>query len=250
MPTTRILDLPSQSATHAHPEHQLVLGLNGCADFEVDGTGGAVSRLHACIVPGDAAHAFSGRGENRMLILDVAMQEFTDAGLKRLFDRPRFLTLDSRLLGLLDFAGVELGRHGSDTPVAWHLGNTVLHAISQQLSSYVPSPRAALDIEVLRRYVMQHLDKPISVRDLARQVHVSPSHFHALFRQATGHTPHHFVQICRVRQAADWLRETRLPIAEVASRSGFCSQSALTHATRRHLGLTPGAIRQGVAAAS
>lgn len=227
-----------------------MLGLDGCADFEVGGTGGAVSRLHACIVPGDAAHAFSGRGENRMLILDVAVQEFVDADLQQLFDRPRFLAVDPRLHGLLDFAHVELGRHGSDTPVAWHLGNTVLHAIRQQLSAYVSPSRPALDIALLRRYVTHHLDKPISVKDLARQVHVSPSHFHALFRQATGHTPHHFVQLCRVRQAADWLRETHLPIAEIASRSGFCSQSALTHATRRHLGLTPGAIRQGIAAAS
>lgn len=227
-----------------------MLGLDGCADFEVGGTGGAVSRLHACIVPGDAAHAFSGRGENRMLILDVAMQEFGDGeAVQQLFDRPRFLTLDSRLHGLLDFAHVELGRHGSDTPVAWHLGNTVLHAVSQQLSAAVSSSRPALDVELLSRYVKQHLDKPISVKDLARQVHVSPSHFHSLFRRATGQTPHHFVQICRVRQAAEWLRETHLPIAEIASRSGFCTQSALTHATRRHLGLTPGAIRQGIATA-
>ncbi|HIQ54881.1 MAG TPA: AraC family transcriptional regulator, partial [Pseudomonas pachastrellae] len=41
---TRILDLPVQTATHAHPEHQLVIGLRGCADFEVQGQGGAVNR--------------------------------------------------------------------------------------------------------------------------------------------------------------------------------------------------------------
>ena len=68
---TRILDLPVQTATHAHPEHQLVIGLRGCADFEVQGQGGAVNRLHACVVPSGEAHAFSGRGHNNMLIMDL-----------------------------------------------------------------------------------------------------------------------------------------------------------------------------------
>ena len=252
MPKTRILDLPVKSISHAHPEHQLVVGLDGCADFEIAGAGGAVSRLHACIVPGDAAHAFSGRGGNRMLILDVALHEFGDreSSLQRLFDKPRFVNLDARLHGLLDFASVELGQQSSDTPLAWHLGNTLLHAIGDQLDASPVSRRPTLDVETLKQYVMKHLDKPISVEDLARQVHISPSHFYSVFRRATGHTPHQYVQICRVRQAASWLREGQLSIAEVANRSGFCSQSALTHATRRHLGLTPGAIRQGLPAAS
>ncbi|MEE3157945.1 MAG: AraC family transcriptional regulator, partial [Pseudomonadota bacterium] len=38
---------------------------------------------------------------------------------------------------------------------------------------------------------------------------------------------------------------TRLPVAEVASRCGFSSQSALTHALRRQLGETPRAVRLG-----
>lgn len=252
MPRSRILDLPSQSNAHAHPEHQLVLGLDGCADFEVNGTGGTVSRLHACIVPGDADHVFAGRGTNRMLILDVALQECADdaADLQRLFDRPRFVPLDARLHGLLDFAGLELCRQDSDTPLAWHVASAVLHAVTRHLDASPPASRASLDIDSLQRYVMARLDKPISVRDLASQVHISPSHFHSVFRRVAGCTPHHFVQRCRVRQAARWLTETQLSIAEVASRSGFCSQSALTHATRRHLGLTPGAIRQRIAATS
>ena len=68
---TRILDLPDQSATHSHAEHQLIVGLDGSAEFEVMGKGGTVNRLHACLVPSCERHAFSGRGDNQMLILDL-----------------------------------------------------------------------------------------------------------------------------------------------------------------------------------
>ena len=92
---TRILDLPTQAATHAHPEHQLVVGLQGCADFEVMGQGGAVNRLHACLVPGGEAHAFSGRGHNHMLIMDLpaeaqGLSGYADERLEVLFDRSVF----------------------------------------------------------------------------------------------------------------------------------------------------------------
>ena len=58
-------------------------------------------------------------------------------------------------------------------------------------------------------------------------------------------TPHQHVLALRVREATQLLRETRLPVAEVASRCGFSSQSALTHALRRQLGETPRAVRLG-----
>lgn len=187
-----------------------------------------------------------------MLILDIDLNEVSerDSLLLKLFEKPRFVALDSRLQGLLDFASGELTALQPDTPLGWHLGNTLLHAVHDRLFDGPAQQRTPLDLTVIDRYILGNLEATISVADLARQVHVSPSHFFSLFRRATGLSPHQYVQRCRVRQAAHWLRAGELPIAEIASRTGFCSQSALTHATRRHLGLTPGAIRHGTAHAS
>ncbi|MGI3130375.1 helix-turn-helix domain-containing protein [Halopseudomonas pachastrellae] len=251
---TRILDLPVQTATHAHPEHQLVIGLRGCADFEVQGQGGAVNRLHACVVPGGEAHAFSGRGHNHMLIMDLPSAAAGALGgndAERLFERPRFVQLDHQLQGLLDFA-----QYAVATPQAeqdglnWHLGGVLLAALQRRLGVDAGAQRArgALSSEELQRletYVLANLDRPLSVASLAAQVCVSSSHFHALYRQATGMTPHQHVLALRVREAAHLLRDSALPVAEVASRCGFSSQSALTHALRRQLGQTPRALRIG-----
>ena len=68
MLNARLLRLDDQAHEHAHDHHQLVLSLSGRAEFEVNGRGGEVCRMRACLVPGDAEHQFAGVGDNRMLI--------------------------------------------------------------------------------------------------------------------------------------------------------------------------------------
>lgn len=255
---TKILDLPVQSATHSHAQHQLIVGLDGCADFEVMGQGGAVNRLHACLVPGNEAHAFSGRGSNHMLILDLAEASDTAAGyesddLARLFDKPRFLKLDQHLQGLLDFAAHELGTgqalngdQARHLPMAWHLGGVLLHSLHERLFALpltTSQPARSLDLTRIDAYIRKRLDQPISVADMAAQVYVSPSHFHVLFKQLAGQSPHQYVLRARVAEALKLIRQSRLPLSEVASRCGFSSQSALTHAVRDHSGETPRRLR-------
>ncbi|WP_373186715.1 AraC family transcriptional regulator [Halopseudomonas sp.] len=248
---TRILDLPVQCATHAHAQHQLIVGLDGCADFEVMGQGGAVSRLHACLVPGHEAHAFSGRGSNHMLILDLATDASTGPvlakdELSRLFDKPRFIRLDQHVQGLLDFAAHELAgpaeHHGS---LNWHLGGVLLHTLHDRLFSRSTQIRQypGFDLSRIDAYIHQRLDQPVSVADMAAQVHISPSHFHALFKQRAGQSPHQYLLNARVDEAVRLICRSSLPLLEVATRCGFSSQSALTHAVRQRCGQTPGKLR-------
>ena len=70
----RLLRLDDQAHEHTHDHHQLVLSLAGRAEFEVNGRGGEVCRMRACLVPGDADHQFAGIGDNRMLIIDLNEQ--------------------------------------------------------------------------------------------------------------------------------------------------------------------------------
>jgi AraC-like DNA-binding protein len=254
MITTRIVDLPSHSATHAHPEHQLIVGLEGAAEFEVMGKGGMVSRLHACLVPGCERHAFSGRGDNHMLILDLdplldqtMPGEGGDGVLDRLFEQPRFVRLDLSLQGVLDLASRHLVTAADGvSPLGWHLGGVLLHALHDRLfSTSLPlRPLGTLNMAPIEDYIARHLEQSISVADLAAVACVSPSHFHALFRQSAGMSPHQFVLETRVREARRLLVQTRLPVADIADRCGFSSQSALTHSLRQRTGQTPGQVRR------
>jgi AraC-like DNA-binding protein len=63
------------------------------------------------------------------------------------------------------------------------------------------------------------------------------------YRKATGEGLGETVVRRRVEAAANWLRETDLPIAEVAAAAGFCDQSHMVRAFRKWLRRTPAKVR-------
>ncbi|CDF82794.1 helix-turn-helix domain-containing protein [Pseudomonas sp. QL9] len=246
---TRVAQLSEQSHAHAHVHHQLVMSLAGRAAFEVDGKGGEVCPMRACLVPGEAGHAFAGVGDNRMLIVDLDPQDGADEEremLARLFDRPRYPTLDADLQSLLGCAGAELERHGRDPLLARALGGALIRALHLRLiDERAPEPGGPLDLQRLDAHMRANLGRRICIAELAQLACLSPSHFHAQFKDSVGLTPHQYLLKLRLDCAARLLRESDLSLVRVAGECGFSSQSALTTAMRRHLGLTPGALRRG-----
>ncbi|MFD2499302.1 helix-turn-helix transcriptional regulator [Rhizorhabdus histidinilytica] len=79
--------------------------------------------------------------------------------------------------------------------------------------------------------------------DLAAAAEVSPSHFARSFRASTGRTVHRFVEEARLARAQAMLRETNLPLKQVAAALGFSGPSSFTLAFRRATGTTPARYR-------
>jgi AraC-like DNA-binding protein len=247
MLTARLACLDNQAHEHAHDYHQLVMSLSGRAEFEVDGCGGEVCRMRACLVPGDADHQFAGMGDNRMLILDLDERDTSPEDLSllaELFESPRYPTLDADFQNLLSYAGAELARYGSDPHLARALGGVLLRALHLRLfGERGRGAIANLDIGRLDAYIVEHLARRITVIELAQVACLSPSHFHAQFKDSVGLTPHQYLLKTRLDHAARLLRESPVPLVRIAEECGFSSQSALTTAMRRYMGLTPKRLR-------
>ncbi|TRX75872.1 helix-turn-helix domain-containing protein [Pseudomonas mangiferae] len=243
----RFMRLEDQATEHAHDYHQLVMSVSGRAEFEVNGRGGEVCRMRACLVPGDAEHQFAGMGDNRMLILDLNEQDMSAEDLEllgRLFDSPRFPALDADFQNLLNYADAELTRYGSDPLLSRALGGVLIRALHLRLfGEHTRRKVGPLDLGRLDAYIGQHLGRRISVAELAQVACVSPSHFHVQFKDCVGLTPHQYLLKARLDRAARLLRESPLPLVRIAEECGFSSQSALTTAMRRYLGLTPKRVR-------
>jgi hypothetical protein len=193
MLTARLLRLDAQTHEHAHDYHQLILSLSGRAEFEVNGRGGEVCRMRACLVPGDAEHQFAGVGDNRMLILDLNEQGTPEADLAllaELFETPRYPALDADFQHLLSYAGAELARFGSDPHLSRALAGVLLRALHVRLFGE-PQRRLSgtLDVERLDAYISEYLARRISVAEMANLVCLSPSHFHAQFKDSVGPPP-------------------------------------------------------------
>lgn len=93
-------------------------------------------------------------------------------------------------------------------------------------------------------YMQEHLDCSIGLDEIAAVVNRSPSHFARQFRNEMGTPPYQYLVNLRLDKAQTLLRETRLPVAEVAFECGFTHQEHLTRLFRRRFQTTPAAYRK------
>jgi hypothetical protein len=81
--------------------------------------------------------------------------------------------------------------------------------------------------------MFEHLDEPITVRQLARLAAMSPRNFARRFGDATGTTPIRWLTHQRILRAQDLLVATTLPVEVIASRVGFGTAVNLRQHFRR-----------------
>jgi len=78
---------------------------------------------------------------------------------------------------------------------------------------------------------------------LARVSGVSEAHFARSFKDAFGVPPHRYLLTRRIEQAAALLRDTDLPITEIALQTGWSSLGTFGRTFRDVTGRSPGELR-------
>jgi len=94
-------------------------------------------------------------------------------------------------------------------------------------------------------FINENLDKEetVALRAVADAVQMSYSHFSRAFKQSMGVNPNGYMTELRIERAKKLLSETELPIADIALRTGFASQSHFTTTFRRLVWTTPKGFR-------
>ena len=116
----------------------------------------------------------------------------------------------------------------------------------RQLTS-APAARGGLSPSVLRRvreYIDANLEANIGLDAISKVAGLSRCHFVRAFRQSIGTTPHNFLMYRRFCKAIDFIKDTDLPLAEIALAAGFSDQSHFSRRFRQHLGVSPSAFRR------
>ncbi|GDY12044.1 hypothetical protein LBMAG53_09220 [Planctomycetota bacterium] len=111
--------------------------------------------------------------------------------------------------------------------------------------STATSPRLNAVLAVIDT-IEQRFAETLPLSDLARAADLTPSACCRLFRTVTGTTPMVHLRQVRLRHAGVLLR-SGLPLAEVATRTGFYDAAHLARVHRRILGITAASLRRGEA---
>jgi len=92
-------------------------------------------------------------------------------------------------------------------------------------------------------YIDSHLQENIALEVLAEIAQLSVHHFARAFRQTLGIPPHNYIVQRRVEHAQQLLRNTDLPLSEIAIVAGFTDQSHLARHFRTITGVSPSLTR-------
>jgi AraC family transcriptional regulator len=109
-----------------------------------------------------------------------------------------------------------------------------------------PQETSRLDkrrLEQVKAHVAAHLDRHLSVTELAKVAALSPSRFAHTFKILTGESPQRYVSAQRLERAKVLLCDRILPLVEVADRCGFSNQASFSTAFARAARQSPGQYR-------
>lgn len=215
-----VRDYGPSHGSHAHGHFQILVGLDGALDLEVEGRGLRLGAGEGVVIAPEDRHDFESRAGARCLVLDS-----TNAAWRRALGRP---TEPTEVLPLARYLSSTSALH---RPQAQRLGPALLlEAWLPRLSSPQRS-RRNIDWQALAAWAQGRASLP-AVNELAARVHLSAAQFSARCNQELGQSPVQWLRLQRLAQARAWLN-SGLGVAQTAQRIGYRSASALTAALRR-----------------
>ena len=168
--------------------------------------------------------------EDRIFVRDGTV--WTSAGMTACIDLALALVEED--------LGVEVSRTVAKKLVVHHrrAGGQSQFSMLSELDSQSNRIQAALT------YAKNHLDRDLSVDNLAEAAHMSPRHFSREFRQDTGQSPARAIERLRAETARILVEADELPIERIASKTGFSDPERMRRALLRGFGGPPQALKR------
>jgi len=216
-----------------------------------------------CVLPAEHESHWQVAGPLRFVHLYLSEGAWAERVVRLLDAEPRAITLEQRIFGedaeLAAWAQSVAALEWQDPTERLHI-DALSQAALDHLVLQAARPRQRERAERAERmagglsgtarrrvlaFVDAHLDSTdLSLPGLARQAHLSEFHFARMFRASMGCSVHDWVAARRLDRARALLRETALPLADVAAACGYASASHLSQRFKAGVGVTPGQYRR------
>ncbi|ELY7392897.1 helix-turn-helix transcriptional regulator [Cronobacter universalis] len=107
-----------------------------------------------------------------------------------------------------------------------------------------PHALPAWKLQKVKQHLQANLAAPFHLPTLAQMCGMSSWHLSRQFRQATGMSPSEWFIHQRIQRACRLLRETALPVIDIACEVGYASPSHFSQVFRKRTGMQPAAYRR------
>ena len=102
------------------------------------------------------------------------------------------------------------------------------------------------EVARLEEFIDAHLDRPITLDDMARLLGMGVWTFNRRLKRTLGRSAYAFVIEKRLERAKQLLRNRDLALKEIAAYCGFSDQAHMTRMFRAKLGVAPGQFRKSI----
>jgi len=240
--------------------HTFSIYLNGGEAVErVDAHGAHIggARGKICLLPDDHRSRWRIPKKLEMFHLYFSPEKLKSVALK-VFDR------DPRQVGLRDLS-FETDRYAEEIvkhvvlPLNWNdradklalsaaADLYLIHILKNysELPNQLPAVKGGLPPYIaakVKDYLNIYFAETITIDDLASLAGYSSFHFAHMFKESFAEPPHRYLNNLRIEKAKEILKDTQLPLAEVALACGYSSQAHFTSRFKQAVGVTPRRFR-------
>lgn len=226
----------------AHDFCELIVSLGGKGILETDRGSVAAGASDVIVVPAGIPHyettpdtgwdvlwiGFRGRAERQWPAASPTLVTGAES-------------LRPWALGLWTWAQRQWGPIGPELDHALAFLLAGLHRIHRSRRSSRPEDwlRRAID------FMHDQLSTEVSMDEVAAAAGFSKGHFQRRFHATVGETPLAYLNRLRLERAAVYLRESPVPVCEIAAAVGFRDQRYFSRVWRKAFGVSPTRFRRG-----
>ncbi|MDG0809925.1 helix-turn-helix transcriptional regulator [Cohnella rhizosphaerae] len=165
--------------------------------------------------------------------------------------QPAMLELGEHFLPVKKLFVDMIEEWSSPLPESAFVANGLLHALTGRLARLLHYSAADQvkkrphkeTVHLARRYMEENYPFDVTLETLASLTYTNPYHFIHVFKAETGMSPIQYLIRYRIEVAKQYLASTRLPMAEIAEKVGYKSETYFQNLFKKTTGMSPGKYR-------
>ncbi|QDU32611.1 HTH-type transcriptional activator RhaR [Poriferisphaera corsica] len=251
---------PMLGPAHRHGRFVLIIPIRTRADVIIDQTFYRIGPSQALMVFPWQFHHFANFEEEDLTWLFMTFELKDEKQIASLRSTP--LTLNDQISqNLITLTEIYEARDASVSAVEQEIRlrfGLVLQQLQRQVQRQIkPFSGESGDVrsaavphlslfESVARYLLDNMEEPVSVDDVAECLAMSNSHLRERFRKQYGMSIGHYIRQVKMHHAMRLLSTTDLSVAQIASRTGFQSVYAFSRSFKRETGKSPRQFRDSL----